>query len=348
MESNSSRCRAGLVFILAASAFHTVTAESCAAQFTQCKELPLSTGDSEHKYVDHVYTRRGFGDMQSMMPPFVNLSTALLAPHASTFRVLEQGCGSGRFLLEGQSQFPMVHFYGTNFKGYGKFEHHYGQVSSNPHNLMRVAQHFHVPLMCGADARPVLPLVLLTSSIVASDFYYPVADHFFDLIVSRDALNSMKVGANESHVFIPKMLRVLKSGGLMALHLDYGVNFIFPELASKEFTIISTYAIGGVSMVLYTKQHPGDQSNFYLSFFVLLVKQCSSDVRTLTPLECIAPGYQSPFPEDMKKKWTVNTGASIPERKEATPSRIRYAFYYMKNLLDHLDSWVQAGAVPSF
>ena len=146
--------------------------------------------------------------------------------------MLEQGCGSGRQLLEAQSLFPSVQFFGTNFKGYGAGEpksNHYGQVDDDPTSLIRISKHFKLPVMCSLDGRPVLPLVKLTPSIADVDFVYPFPEQFFDLIVSRDALNSMKLKADESHVYIPKMLRVLKQGHLAAVQTDYGANMIYPN-----------------------------------------------------------------------------------------------------------------------
>jgi len=296
--------------------------------------------------------------MAEVMPEFFSLPMVLAtaAAGAAKFHLLDQGCGSGRFLLETKQAFPALQVYGTNFRGYTG----YGQVDSIP-QLLSAAEHFNVTVMCSADdGAPVFPDVRLTESIAASDYAY--AHYFpsvkFDLIVSRDALNAMKLKTGESHVYIPIMLHALKPGGSAVVQTDYGANYIYhdiPGFAAKSFTIVGEWETrfdgARVSMLMYKKHEDGPHwdkrrnESFYYSFFGLVIRNCLPSDAAGTG--CILPrDYVNRYPGDLLV-WKAPFSDWKPARKEAIPQRVQYAFDYHENLVQYLRKWERQGVVLS-
>lgn len=311
----------------------------------------------DDEYEEHVFTKRGLDDMQEVMPIFLNL-TKLFSEYSSkttderSFRVLEQGCGSARGLLEAQSRFPAVRMYGTNLESYGSNSKQkgYGQVDDKPASLLRIAKHFDIPLMCDAQDTPVLPFIYLTSSIVEPDFEYPFPAESFDLILSRDSLNSMKVRDSESHVYIPLMLKAMKQGGGMAaLHVEYGANLMYPQLTGKAFTICGIYNMlfesSRVSIVVYKGEdswHP--DGNFYKSWFGIVMKRCK-DTDNSTK-DCIIPENSRRYAvDDIHTFQKKMSSEKLAPKNEASVGRIQYAFLYMENLVRVLEIWQQNGNI---
>lgn len=322
------------------------------------EQLAALRRELDTPFQEHVYTRRGFSSLAEVMPEFFSLPMFLgtAAAGAAKFHLLEQGCGSGRFLLETKQAFPALQLYGVNYRGYTG----YGQVDGSLPQLLSAADHFNVTVMCSDGGAPVFPEVRLTESITASDFAYA---HFFpsvkfDLIVSRDALNAMKLDAGESHVYIPKMLHALKPGGLAVVQTDYAANYIYhdmPGFAAKPFTIVGEWETrfdgARVSMLMYKKHEDGQHldkrrsESFYYSFFGLVIRKClPSD----TPgTGCILPhDYVNRYPGDLQL-WKAPFSDWKPARKEAIPHRVQYAFDYHENLVQFLRKWEREGVVHS-
>jgi len=291
------------------------------------------------------------------MPDFFDLNARLqlACSHGAPFHMLEQGCGSGRFLLDAKMKFPMLQLHGVNYRGYIG----YGQVDVSLPQLLSAAEHFNVTLMCSADGGvPVFPDVRLTESIAAPDFAY--AHYFpgvkFDLIVSRDALNAMKLVERESHVYIPKMLQALKPGGMAIVQTDYAANYIYhdvPGFAAKPFTIVGEWETrfdgARVSMLMYKKHEDGPHWNkrrnesFYYSFFGLVIRKCLPSDAAGTG--CILPrDYVNRYPGDLQV-WKAPFSDWKPARKEAIPHRVQYAFDYHENLVQYLRKWEREGVV---
>jgi SAM-dependent methyltransferase len=346
----------------------------CSSKFGQCASdsphLVTLRSQIETPFQEHVYTRRGFSSMTEVRsdfqviplsnlfplraqiaPAFFDLSRFLneSCSGGRALNLLEQGCGSSRFLQETKRSFPVHNLFGTNFEGYTG----YGQVDGSLPQMLSAAEHFGVPVMCStADGRPTFPDVRLTASIADPTFryelYFPGVQ--FDLILSRDALNSMKLNADESHVYIPKMLRALKPGGLVIAQTDYAADYIYHDVhgfTSKPFTIVgeweTTFDGGRVSMLLYKKHEDGlhwdkrRNESFYYSFFGLAMRKClPSDG---AGRGCILPAdYVNPFPADLQV-WKAPFADWKPARTEVTPRRLQYAFDYHKNLLTWLSRW---------
>jgi len=229
-----------------------------------------------------------------------------------------------------------------------------------PH-LVSAADHFKVAIMC-REGQPILPTIKLTVSIAKPDFsyarYIPSALPL-DLILSRDALNAMKLEPNESHVYIPKMLLALKPGGMAVCQTDYGADYIYhdvPGFREKPFTILGVWNVrydGGTVSFLYYKRRELPSGNpdwdkkraetFYYSFFGLVIKRCLPGEQVTAWRGCILPQrYGNVFPQDLKL-WKAPMSSWKPARREAIPERIQYAFDYHANLMKQLHLWEQGG-----
>lgn len=325
------------------------------AQYHQCKDLFEGASDDTHEYHEHVFTRRGFKEMEEVMPYFLDLSAlyAAKSKEGGEFRVLEQGCGSARGLLEAQSQFPAIRMHGVNFEGYGikTKQKSWGQTDGSRGQLLQVAKHFKIPLMCGLDEVPVLPVIYLTPSLADPDFEYPFPSEFFDLIVSRDSLNSMKLRESESHVYIPTMLTAMKKeGGMAALHLEYGANLMYPQLTGKNFTICAIYNVlyeeSRVSIMVYKgEDNWHGEANFYKSWFGIVMKRCKTEETNISR-DCIVPeAFRAGFIDDMNTFKKPMNSEKVPVRDEASVGRIKYSFLYMEHLIRVLDVWQANGNI---
>lgn len=313
--------------------------------------------------------------MVEIMPPFMDL-LAILKTGCSTkhFQLLEQGCGSAQFLLYAKALCPSMQLHGINFEGYKGF----GQADGFP-MMLAVAEMFKTPIMCSnRTGAPAFPDVRFTSSIADSDFTYN--QNFpglqFDVILSRDALNAMKLKPRESHVYIPKMLAALKPGGTIIAQTDYGADFIFhdlPGFEEKPFTIVGVVNVphgkGTVSIMLYKKHELDEGSDnkdwdrmrrrrFYASFFGLVIRKCLSGEPITSETGCILPtDYTNPYPEDLDlwkanfSTWRpytdINYKASMTfdgkEYFKTSPRRVDYTFAYHQNLLAVLQRWQLEG-----
>lgn len=342
-------------FLLGIASFRIVVVICTSLPYHECAEDDLTYPQQISNYQEHIYTRRGFDEMQSMMPPFANLSTIYAAvPVGRTFRVLENGCGSGRSLLEAQAAYPQIHLFGTNFEGYGVGDGMWGQVDDKAATLISVAKHFKTPITCSdLDNRVILPTVVLIKSITEEHFEYPFPQKFFDLIISRDALNAMKVSEKESHVYIIPMLKVLKQGGIASLHLEYGANYMYPSLEGEKFMVVGIYKFkfegANVSLAIYKGEtDTTDPENFYKSYFGMIFKKCLPDSST-TPSDsndCVVPEkYRVMAGDNLQLLKTPMSEDRYRGRVEATDTRVDFAFDYWDHLLKVLDAWERGGEI---
>lgn len=332
----------------------------------------------QETYKEHTFTRRGLASMFQIMPPFIDLRAILKAGCSQeNFRLLEQGCGSGHFLLYAKGLCPSMAIYGANLKGYN-----FGQADGTPAMMLAIAEYFKVPLMCNPlTGDPALPDVRLTKSLASSEFNYLkiFKRKRFDLIVSRDALGEGMLLPHESHIFIPKMLVALKPGGTIIAQTAYGADYVYhdvPGFEKKSFTILGVfnarYRQDTVSILLYKihQQLPlmydssdwqqNREKSFPASFFGLVIRRClpNDTSSTLSDKGCIVPpDYTNPYPEDLKlwnatfSKWqphndpefTIVYTSDGRDPNAVNVSRVDYIFEYYDNLRRVLQQWTVEG-----
>jgi hypothetical protein len=248
--------------------------------------------------------------------------------------------------MEAQSVYPEVRFFGTNYKFY-----EFSQADESELSMLQVAKHFNVEITC-LHGRPILPRVFLTPSVTDPTFSMPFPSKYFDVIVSRDALNDGKITSKESHIYIKKFIDLLSVGGTAVLLAEYGADFIFPQLGESPFKIISVHNFlntdNHISMVVYKsdsrymKAHipTSDIKNFGGSFFGIVLKRCDPNLTTLSSFgDCILDASTMKHVLE-PGAWEVMRIAEVTRALAASaPRRERYAFDYVENLYSHIQQW---------
>jgi hypothetical protein len=266
--------------------------------------------------------------------------------------VLEVGCGSGRALLDLKAEYPSIKAYGTNLKGYG-----FAQGNGSPAAFWSVANHFDTPVYCDQHGSPSFPVILETHPIQSPKFTTLFQPETFDFIFSRHSLNQGKLAANESHIFIPRLLPLLKVGSPAMIHMLGGTFHSTSDnkyyLILKVWNIVSKDAAQRrVSVVLY-------QTLCYASKFCISVvfKKCAPGAALHgTYKDCIVPpsiNHRLPPPD-----WLVPELArvarlakdgkmSLQEMAFGDNSTFRYAHEYMATFVKALDRWEQQGTIAA-
>ena len=266
--------------------------------------------------------------------------------------VLEIGSGSGRALLDLKGLYPNIKAYGTNLRGYG-----FAQGNGSASALWNVAQYFDIKVNCDRTGAPNFPVIIETHPIQSHEFSAIFEPETFDFIFSRHSLNQGKLAANESHIFIPRLLPFLKVGSPAMIHMLGGTfhstsdNKYYPIL--KVWNIVSKDAAQRrVSVVLY-------QSLCYSSKFCISVifKKCAPGARLhRTYRDCIIPqalAFRLPPPSWLPRELarvaaleTLGGRVSLEEMAFGDGKTFRYAHDYVRHFVRALDSWEQRGEIP--
>lgn len=319
---------------------------ACAETYRPCTNDELAVGRTKEDtttaqtaYIPHQFTSRGSSAMYSIMPDFYNLSTMFerAGVNGKPYRVFENGCGSGRFLLEAQTAFPGIFFYGTNIGGY-----RFIQADGSSKHSLEASKAFNIDLMCHADGHPILPEINLIPSITSKNFRFPFPNNFFDLIVSRDALNMGKVSVVDSFTVIPTMLSVLKLGGVALMHLQHNRNSFFVK-PTQHTDVLSVWNIP----LARSQSHTIDVSVVMFKideiYFTIAIKKCDpSDPITSPYGDCILPAsYQSPRKELIYSfpKVVQYGNPELYPKKGMGKKHVDFAFDYLTVVYKKLNVW---------
>jgi hypothetical protein len=238
-------------------------------------------------------------------------------------------------VLQAQSKFPSLFFYGTNFGGFSK-----KQADGSSKNFMEAAKHFGVDIMCYEDGRPILPEVRMSPDVGRDDFVFPFHSEFFDLIVSRDALNHGKIKAAWAGNVIPRFLPLMKpEGGVAMLHLHWTETGFWTE--KTQFTdVLSVYNIPlsqaeghvQVSVVIFKIQE---------KFVTVGIKKCDPKVPIVSPYgDCVIPAtYTNPHRPSLMTSFVP----MIP--KDNAYGKVTDE--YMKSVYINLNIWNQRKYIMS-
>ncbi len=299
-------------------------------------------------YSAHMFTMRPLDDYIYYQPVFFSFFSALNA--VSEGDVLEVGCGSGRALVELKSRYPKMNIIGSNLRGYG-----FAQINGSLEELWAIADHFHLVVYCSRD-KPIFPQIIETDKIQSQLFLASIANRRFDFIFSRHALNQGKLLSNESAISIPRLLPLLKRGGIAMLHLLFisfdktsdityfpllaVYNLLFPDPASSAQQRVSVILY---PTLCYEKHH----------CINLILKRCSP-AAVLHPKfkDCIIPHilqYSCPS-RDWVVKELLRVAALPPDPELADMSVYQrrsqaYAAEYMRELMRALEAWEKGEAI---
>jgi SAM-dependent methyltransferase len=174
-------------------------------------------------WVPHDATSRNLADFEDMIPDFVDWKNLLTKVAFGS--VLEIGTGAGRALLDFKSTYPFAKAYGTNYKEYG-----FPQIEGSNESMWNVSTYFKIQIRCDQNGNPMFPTIMGLGKIQHE--WLPFPSDSFDLIFSHHALNEGKLTPSESHCFIPRLHKVLKSGGMAVLHLLWDTGPVSPYLAN--------------------------------------------------------------------------------------------------------------------
>jgi len=162
----------------------------------------------------HKFTNRGFSNFEDVIRPFVDISKLFAHWEKKKARVLEIGSGSGNFLIDAQSQYPSLNFFGSNYGGWLSKEMAATQIDETFQSAINAANKFNVSLTCRSDGSPVLPRIFVRKeSFISEKYKLPVIGKF-DIIVSQFALSKGKLTSDQSPLLVPQLLKFLKMGGI--------------------------------------------------------------------------------------------------------------------------------------
>lgn len=303
-----------------------------------CDERHLAALRNDSSFKPHSFTSRGLSHMKSVFPGGLSLAQLLETACASPgYAVFELGCGSAHNLLDVLHLCPTLQVFGTNFGGYGfrKDEHGFGQIHGEQSELLAAAAHFKVPVACDATGEPILPIVRLAPSVTSAHFLLKSVfpGQTFNLILSRDALNFGKVQAQESHVFIPRLLPALRSGGLIVAHLEYGSDVYFAKspgyLTSPFHILIRTtlqYEGESVTLVLYALK-VSKRAGLHESLWAIALEKCLK--------KCVLDAVRG---EAELPLITLDASAT-------TDRELRYAIAHFENLVARIKRWEEMGEI---
>ena len=178
---------------------------------------------SRPQWTPNKITSRNLADFEDMIPDFVGWKNLL--NRVSFGSVLEIGTGAGRALLDLKSIYPFAQVYGTNYKQYG-----YSQIEGSNESMWNVSTYFNVRIHCDQSGNPMFPTIIGLGKIQHE--WLPFPSEWFDLIFSRHSLNDGKLEPQESHCFVPRVHKVLKSEGMALLHLLWDTGPVSPTLAN--------------------------------------------------------------------------------------------------------------------
>ena len=302
-------------------------------------------------YSHSQYSMHSLDDYLRYQAPFFSFFHTLESVKQGS--ILEIGCGGGRALIDLKSRYPFIKAYGTNPTSNDEF-------NRTAEAFWNVANHFDIPVYCDQQGLPSFPVILETHPIQSTNFTKVFHPESFDFIFSRHSLNQGKIAANQSHIFIPRLLPFLKVGSPAMVHMLGGTfhstsdNKYYPIL--KVWNIVSHDAAQRrVSVVLY-------QTLCYASAFCISVmfKKCAPGARLHGAYrDCIVPpsiSHRLPPPD-----WLVPELARVARLAEArglsSPGRsgppsadgggpFRYAHESMARFVAALDRWEEEGAIP--
>jgi len=155
-------------------------------------------------YTPHSFTERGLDDLEYIFKSQRMDLHKYLSSHSHGM-ILDFGCGSGHAILEIQEKFPDMKTYCVNKGGYGKSQ------SENSQDLIDAAYYFKIKLNCKINTDDIiLPHIDLTPGLVQDQMLNHNYHGKFDFIYSMHALNQGKLEITQSHIWLDKLIPLLK------------------------------------------------------------------------------------------------------------------------------------------
>ena len=303
-------------------------------------------------YQPHGFTSRGLDDLvflfkKERLDLFKYLDTN---PNAY---VLDHGCGSGHALLQIQEKFPDMTTYCTNKDGYGMSQ------SETTQDLVDVAHHYSVKIHCSETGKPILPNIMLTKGIVNGELLNNSFYDRFDFIYSMHALNYGKLEITQSHIWLEKLVPLLKAsaGSRMVLvlnKLDFDMQYA--SVDNSKHRTIKTWKYFENKCYVYVTLYTILLVNNLFPYLGATVAKCHNElcktnhgfstVRVVTDKGDFVNNLRrlksSKYGDDL-----ILNGKSVTEARNSSLYAERYAIEYTWNLLDHLDKKEQRFPLPT-
>jgi len=251
-------------------ALHHISNAICGSNLTLS---PYSISNPFHvnKYTPHGFTGRGYHEIQKLFPTDIFDLNGYLSMHCNA-SVLDFGCGSGRALLQVYEKYPSTYTYCINKRGYRLSQ------SETYQDFVDVAYHFNITLHCNTT-HFLLPDIYLTAGIETESFY-PFDGKQFDLIYSIHALNIGKVTVSSSHIWMDKLIPLMKAssphtGSTMILLLNdiLFLNDILPSEGQGLNNYINmSYSHKLSKIKTWEYQNPSDSSYISITLFMVFIE----------------------------------------------------------------------------
>ena len=321
--------------------------------YVECtdKDIP------HNAYKPHGFTSRGLNDLVFLFKKERLDLFKYLDTHPNAY-VLDNGCGSGHALLQIQEKFPNMTTYCTNKGGYGLSQ------SETTQDLIDVAYHYSIKIHCTETGKPIIPNIVLTKGITNGELLDHSFDGRFDFIYSMHALNYGKLEITESHIWLDKLVPLLKASvsSRMVLILNkYDLDLLY---ATSNETVDSKHRR------IKTWKYYENNCYVYVTLYTILLVDYLSPYLGATVAKCknelckTSHGFSTVHVVDTDKSDFINklrmlktskygdgpilNGKTADEASTGSDKLYaeRYAIEYTWNLMEHLDKKEQQFPLP--
>lgn len=332
-----------------------IVATSTNQSYIECtdkEEIPHNV------YEPHGFTSRGLDDLVFLFKKERLDLFKYLETHPNAY-VLDNGCGSGHALLQIQEKFPNMTTYCTNKDGYGMSQ------SETTQDLVDVAYHYSIKIHCTETRKPIIPNIVLTKGIANGELLNHSFYGKFDFIYSMHALNYGKLAITESHIWLDKLVPLLKASAGSRMVLILNKYDLDQRYATNKETVDSK------NRKIKTWQYYENKCYIYVTLYTILLANYSSPYLGATVAKCVNEfcktnhGFGTVHVVDSDKSDFINklrrlktskygngpilNGKTAAETSNGNDNLYaeRYTIEYTWNLLYHLDKKEQRFPLPT-
>jgi len=311
-------------------------------------------------YTPHSFTVRGIDELEYLYKS-EKLDFYKYLASISYGMILDFGCGSGHAILQIQERFPEMNTYCVNKGGYGKSQ------SEKSQDLIDASYYFKIKLPCTINGDIILPHIILTPGLAQDQSLDLNFHEKFDFIYSMHALNEGKIEITQSHIWLDKLIPLLKHsmirGSRMILILNkFDFNFIYASNNNN-----TTNSIEKKNHKIHTWQYYENKSYIYVTLYTVILKEYNASYFCVSVVKCKNAFCRSIVGHNLihiinsDPTDTINIIRTLKINKYGTGTinnnknpdestnvfRDRYSVEYVWNLLEHLDMKEKMFPVPS-
>lgn len=321
-------------------------------------------------YTPHSFTVRGLDELEYLFKSQRIDLIKYLTSHSKGMMILDFGCGSGHAILQIQEKFPDMNTYCVNKGGYGKSQ------SENSQDLIDAAYYFKIQLNCKMNSDEIiLPHIDLTPGLVQDQMLNHNYYDKFDFIYSMHALNQGKIEITQSHIWLDKLIPLLKQSintSRMILILNkFDFNVIYgASYDDNNHNNNNNTSIERRNHKIHTWQYYENNAYIYITLYTVILRENDASYFGVSVLKCkyalckTSSGHNivhSIIDTDatntiniirqlkVTKYGTgvINNNKNLAEYVNGELYKDRYSIEYVWNLLEHLDMKVKMFPVPS-